>query len=334
MRIWAVLCFIFIILLQARTVTAVEPSVPLPVREGARGAEVKKIQARLRDLGFYPGLPDGVFGPKTTAAVKRFQAAHRLPAVGFVGPQTYRELFETQAKSTVAPKPSQRQVKPAQGAAKPATKPSVDRPARSRLPLPDPEPEALGRAGGRIALTFDDGPDPSVLPGILATLDRYGARGTFFVEGRKAAAQPDLLRRMVRSGHEVENHAFSHRPLSGMSSEEAQKEILDTAEVVRRATGGTTRFLRPPAGALDDGVAAAARETGHRVALWTNVGAPDQPFPGRERLVADILASSYDGAVIMLHADRPDTAAALPDILEGLKKKGYRLVRLDELMGR
>lgn len=297
-------------------------SVSLPVREGARGAEVKKIQARLQDLNFYKGRVDGLFGPQTTAAVKRFQQARHLPAVGFVGPRTYREIFA---------QPSPPPVKPERETAKASVPPPQSgRKAAPRLPLPAPEPEA---PGGRVALTFDDGPDPAVLPAILVYLERHDAKATFFVEGKKAAAHADLLRTMVRGGHEIENHTFSHRPFPGKPHGEVKREILETAAIVRRATGRGTQFVRPPGGAMDDVSVAAARATGHKVVLWTNVGAHDVPFPGRERLVADILASVRDGSVVMLHGDRPETAAALPELLTALRKKGFRMVRLDELMG-
>lgn len=342
MRAWAgLLCAISVfVILNAPAeahqppAQAVAPPVPLPVREGARGAEVKKVQARLKELGYYAGRVDGLYGPITTAAVKRFQLARQLPGVGFVGPRTYRALF---ASSPAGAPASQAAVspgkQPAQVTAKAAGPPPGGRAPAPRLPVPDPEPGTYGVGGGRLALTFNDGPDATVLPSILASLERSGAKATFFVEGRKAASHADLLRRMAGTGHEIENHSFSHRPLPGRPRAEVQKEILDTVAIVSRATGRGTRFLRPPGGALDESAVAAARAAGHRVVLWTNVGASDVPFPGRQRLVEDILAAAYDGAVIMLHGDRPETAAALPELLDALNKKGYRLVRLDELVG-
>lgn len=340
MRSTAVILFVFYIFLLLALPAKVHPSlaqaaaptVSLPVREGARGAEVKKIQARLRELGFYPAQPDGVFGPITASAVKRFQASRQLPTVGYVGPRTYQALFSAEPAREPTPQPTRPEVKPKQDATKAVPPSENSRTAPKRLPLPPPESEVLGGGGKRVALTFDDGPDPAVSPAILAHLDRYGASATFFVEGRKAATQADILLKMARAGHEVENHTFSHRPFPGRPFGEVQKEILDTAAIVRRVTGTTTRYLRPPGGALDDVAVAAARSTGHKVVLWTNVGASDEPFPGRERLTADLLVAAYDGAVIMLHGDRPETAAALPGILEAFTKKGYRLVRLDELM--
>lgn len=287
---------------------------------------MKKIQSRLRELGLQPGPVDGAFGPRTARAVRKFQAARGLPAVGYVGPRTYEALFAAQPARPAAAQPAAAERKQAAGRADPPASP------RTRLPLPDPEPAGAAGQGGRLALTFDDGPDPAVLPAILESLERRGVKATFFVEGSKAARHPDLLRRMARGGHEVENHAFTHRSLAGRRPGEIEREIRETAEVVRRTTGRSTRYLRPPAGALDDAVAAAARRAGHRVVLWTNIGAADVPFPGRERLVADVLAAAYDGAVIMLHADRRETADALPALLDALKGKGFRLVRLDELV--
>ncbi len=284
----------------------------LPVREGMRGDDVRRIQARLKELGFYDGPVDGLFGPRTREAVGRFQEARGLPRVGFVGPRTLAALQE--------PPPAPMQ------ASRERAAPATRAPARPPLPLPAPE------TGGRLALTFDDGPDPRVLPAILEALAEHRVRATFFVTGRQAEERPELVRLLAAGGHQVENHGYSHRPAGALGRRALREEIERTAETIRRLTGRRPRFYRPTGGDLDQDVLLAAADAGHRLILWTNIGAPDVPFPGEEKLVARLAAAAFDGAIIMLHADRPETARALPGVLSAWKARGVTPLTLSELL--
>lgn len=299
----------------------------LPVKEGTRGPDVRRIQARLKELGFDPGPLDGVFGPRTREAVLRFQQARHLPTVGFVGPRTLAAL---RAEAS-APRPATGGASPARGGARPSS--GGARPA-SRLPLPAPDIGGDSRGtGGRLALTFDDGPDPSTLPAILQALAQHGERATFFVVGRLAEAHPELLRRMAEAGDEVENHGYSHQAAIRLSSRDLEREIARTAEVVARATGRRPTFYRPAGGDFTADTVRAAEAAGHHLILWSNIGAPDVPYPGDDALVQRLAAAAYDGAIIMLHADRPETARVLPAVLSAWEASGFRCVTLAELVG-
>ncbi|WP_233568081.1 polysaccharide deacetylase family protein [Cohnella faecalis] len=101
----------------------------------------------------------------------------------------------------------------------------------------------------QVALTFDDGPDPTDTPRILDLLKKYDAKATFFVMGRKAEEHPDILRRAAAEGHELANHTFTHRMLdSSFTAEQIRKEIVDTQETIFAATGVRARLFRPPGG--------------------------------------------------------------------------------------
>lgn len=300
----------------------------LPLREGMRGPEVRQVQERLRALGFYRGPLDGIFGPATREAVRRFQAARGLPQVGYVGPGTWAALQPTAARRDDSRRPVPQTREAAAGAR--GSRGTAD-PARetARPPLPPPDD-----GGGRLALTFDDGPDPRTLPAILAALAEAGVRATFFVVGRDAAAHPELVRLLAARGHEVENHGYTHEPAVRLRSGALQREIARTAELIRAATGRPSRFYRPAGGEYSGETVAAARAAGHRLILWTNIGAPDVPYPGEEeRLVQRLAAAGRGGAIVMLHADRPETAAALPAVLRAWHRRGVQVVPLGELLG-
>lgn len=298
-----------------------------------QGPDVRTLQERLRQLGYFGGAVTGYFGPLTRQSVKRFQADHDLPVTGYFGSLTRRALAAAgksataPAKPRSAPPPSEVPVQPRRQASREGSPPPVP------APTPDPSPPA-GRAGvgPRLALTFDDGPDPAVLPRILEALRERGVRATFFVVGRTVAERPELVRAIAVAGHEVENHSYSHGDFTRLTAGEMRGEIARTARLVKDLTGRETRFFRPPLGAFDAETFRTANASGHQVVLWTNIGAADVPPPGTAKLVERVLAAAHDRAVIMLHGDRPETADALPALLAALQGGGYRFATLEELL--
>ncbi|MES2461300.1 MAG: polysaccharide deacetylase family protein, partial [Armatimonadota bacterium] len=111
-----------------------------------------------------------------------------------------------------------------------------------------------------VALTFDDGPNPLPYrtPALLDALKKADAPSTFFVVGYRAEQCPDLLQRMVRDGHEIANHSYSHPNLTYLSQVDVQRELCRTSVAVRDVTGRRPRFYRPPGGNFNTGVVEAA----------------------------------------------------------------------------
>lgn len=186
--------------------------------------------------------------------------------------------------------------------------------------------------GGIVALTFDDGPDPAVWPGLFEALDRAGVKATFFVEGARAREHPELIRELARRGHQVENHGWSHKEPALLGERETRAEIRRTAVLIRELTGRRPIYYRPPGGLRDPEVFRWAQAEGHRVLLWTNIGVPDQPPLPPGQLASRLAANAYNGAILMLHATEPRTVEALPAIIGALRERGLRPVTVDELM--
>lgn len=343
------------LLVVACGVAAVAPSAAAQgagagvLRADEKGPAVRVLQEQLRALGYFRGPVTGFFGPMTLAALKEFQARRSLKADGVAGPATRRALAaalaQQEAKARDKAAAGSRPAAPSGGTGRgsaplpPPDLSSTPVPAKGATAAPAPAPPGPGgrpaplRQGGRLALTFDDGPDPALLPALLEALKAHRARATFFVVGKEARAHPEVLRSLAAAGHQVENHSFSHRDVTRLSPLEMRREILLAASAIQDATGRRPTFFRPPLGAFDRNTFAACGAAGHRLILWTNIAAPDRPAPGREALVARLLASAYDGAILMLHATEPETVAALPDLLETLVQGGYQLVTLEELLG-
>ena len=194
---------------------------------------------------------------------------------------------------------------------------------------------------GEVALTFDDGPDPAVTPAVLDLLDRWQARASFFLIGRKAAAQPDLTAEIVRRGHRVENHTWSHPSAFCCYPPAAQRrEIARAQEAIAHAAGRAPAWFRAPAGFRNPLLDRELCVSGLRLASWTRRGY--DTVERRAARVADrLLHGLAGGDILLLHdgsaardpSGSPVILEALPRLLEGIAAAGLRAVPLGPPQG-
>jgi peptidoglycan/xylan/chitin deacetylase (PgdA/CDA1 family) len=184
------------------------------------------------------------------------------------------------------------------------------------------------KAAGEVALTFDDGPSRGQTPAILETLVRLGARATFFEEGRHVRGREALMRQILAAGDEIGNHSFHHPVDPG------EGELASTQAAIRAATGFTPCLFRPPYGELDRTERAAARANGLQLVFWT-LDSEDDRHPGVGAIRARVVRRTKPGSIVLLHdgGHHPQTVEALPGIVEGLERRGLRLVTVTELLG-
>ena len=121
----------------------------------------------------------------------------------------------------------------------------------------------------KLALTFDDGPNPAITPKLLDLLDRYQARATFFLIGRFVRECPDLVKETVARGHVVGNHTELHPSLLRLSPMKIRVELRLCHNAIREAIGAPPKWFRPPYGRRNPWVVPAARELGCQTVLWT-----------------------------------------------------------------
>lgn len=174
-----------------------------------------------------------------------------------------------------------------------------------------------------IYLTFDDGPHETWTPAVLDLLEEHGARATFFVLGTSSSAYPDLIQEIVDRGHTIANHGWDHSSMSGMSWEEVQWQLAETAAATN---GGMTQCMRPPYGAMDGNTESFAAQMGYDVMLW-DVDPRDWERPGAGAIAQRILDVVQPGDVVLLHDggdDRSQSVESLELVLEALSSQGYR----------
>jgi peptidoglycan/xylan/chitin deacetylase (PgdA/CDA1 family) len=195
-----------------------------------------------------------------------------------------------------------------------------------------------GARGRRaVSLTFDDGPGPYT-GAVLDVLRRHGARGTFFVIGQQVGGGARVLRRALREGHAIGNHSWNHANLAGGGA----GQIAATQRAVRRATGYSPCVFRAPYGAVSGTLIAQARGQGLNTIQW-DVDPRDWSSPGTGAIqaggpaaAARVLGAVRPGSIVVMHdggGPRGQTVAALPGILRTLRRRGYRLVTVPELLG-
>ena len=205
-------------------------------------------------------------------------------------------------------------------------------------PSPSPSPAKLATYSQvrvdqpYIAMTFDDGPSSENTPRLLEMLKQRNIKATFFLIGENAAANPDLVRRILAEGHEIGNHSWTHPQLSKLSDDRVTTEITKTQDAIKNASGDTPTLLRPPYGAIT----ARQREWienqfGLNIILWS-VDPLDWKRPGASVITQRILSQVRPGAIILSHDIHKQTIDAMPATLDGLISKGYKFVTVTQLI--
>ena len=214
-----------------------------------------------------------------------------------------------------------------------------------------PSPFVIERTGdtrGKLALTFDDGPDPDWTPKILDILKAKGVHASFFIIGENAEANPDLVQRIVAEGHDVGNHTFTHPNLGDIPASLVILEINATQRLFEALTGRSMRLFRAPflgdaePTTSDEIVPIEIAQSLGYVSVGLHVDPNDWQRPTAEQITERVLEQVNDpnpdvrGHVILLHnsgGDRSQTVAALPGLIDALRAKGYDLVPVSELAG-
>ncbi|WP_280220133.1 polysaccharide deacetylase family protein [Nocardia neocaledoniensis] len=184
-----------------------------------------------------------------------------------------------------------------------------------------------------VALTFDDGPTDRT-PEILRTLADLRVTGTFYLIGDNLAAHPDHGAAIAAAGHEIGNHSYTHRRMVLISGDTARDEVERTdAEIRRTGYQGEITF-RPPYGKKLWSLPRYLSEHDRTTVTW-DVEPDSAGGSTRDAIVADTLAQTRPGSIVLLHVMHgSESLAALPAVVAGLRAQGYQFTTVSDLLKR
>lgn len=180
----------------------------------------------------------------------------------------------------------------------------------------------------KIAITFDDGPDPVWTPQLLDGLKERGAKASFFLMGKQAAAHPELVKRIQEEGHLIGNHTYSHIQLNKKNREAFKAELVKTNELLMEITGEEVQFVRPPYGSWDKSL---ETELTMFPVLW-NIDPMDWSSTNVSGIVKEVTSKAKENSVILMHDEYSSSVSAALEIVDILQKQGYEFVTVDELI--
>jgi len=185
-----------------------------------------------------------------------------------------------------------------------------------------------------VALTFDDGPDPSRTPALLDALHELDVKATFFLIGAGVDANPALTRRISAEGHEIGNHTYTHRYLPIARTKRVTTELLATDRAIRQATGRVPTLARPPWGGRAPWTVRAFARAAKRVVLW-DVNSFDWKGAPANDVAQRVLDKARPGSIILMHDAREGgeiTVEAVKLLVPALRARGFELVTVGEAL--
>jgi len=210
------------------------------------------------------------------------------------------------------------------------------------------------RSAKNLALTFDDGPNPSVTPQLLELLAQHNAKATFFLVGKFVRECPDLAKEIATRGHVIGNHTDTHPNLFFCGPDETKEQLVRCQEAIHRATWAAPRWFRPPFGFRSPWLIEIAQRHGMRTAMWTSIPGDWRAKPAEwliERmkpiaaeaqggLAQTAKGAAATGQVICLHdgdythqnGDRHHTVEALAYWLPRWRDLGLEFVTMDQAL--
>ena len=181
---------------------------------------------------------------------------------------------------------------------------------------------------GRLALTFDDGPNSLYTEQLLEGLKERGVRCSFFLLGQRVEENRELVRRMYEEGHLLGNHSYNHLVLNRLTDAEACRQVEKTSRILEEITGEPTTYLRPPYGEWKE-------ELDKRVSMIPVLWSVDSlvwSLKNTEAVLKRVTSSVRDGDIILMHDDYATSVEAALKIVDQLQEEGYEFVTVDELI--
>lgn len=189
-------------------------------------------------------------------------------------------------------------------------------------------PRKIDKTKKLIAFTFDDGPKPGNTERVVKALDKYNYRATFYMLGQNAAAYPDTVKTVQKSGNEVSGHSYDHPLLTKIGAAGVANQYEKMNDALVKACGVKAANFRPPYGGINDDV---KKSINGPLILWS-VDTLDWKTRSTQATVDSILKHAKDGDIVLMHDIHAPTVAAVEQVLPKLKAKGYEVCTVSELL--
>ena len=185
----------------------------------------------------------------------------------------------------------------------------------------------------KVAITFDAAWGDEDAQQIREILNKYQVKATFFVVGDWVRKYPDLVKQFAEDGHDIANHSNKHPHVNNLSREAVEKDIMAAHEEIKKITGQECNLYRPPYGEYNETVLQAAENCKYYTIQW-DVDSIDWKGYDAPTIISKVLNHKHlgNGSIILLHNGTKHTAEALPQLIEGLKGKGYEIVPISQLI--
>ncbi|NTL49138.1 polysaccharide deacetylase family protein, partial [Enterococcus faecium] len=180
-----------------------------------------------------------------------------------------------------------------------------------------------------VAISFDDGPGATTTPQLLRILKEKNVHATFFVLGENTAQHPEIVKQTAEAGHEIGNHTYDHQNLATLSAQAMTEEVMKADTEIKKVTGKTPAFVRPPYGSVTNVGATIIQ----RPIIEWSVDSEDWKTRNPDLILQKIQATVYDGSIILFHDIYPETIRAVPQVIDYLKEQGYRITTVGDLLG-
>lgn len=194
-----------------------------------------------------------------------------------------------------------------------------------------PERKPLDPDGKYVALTFDDGPHKTNTERVLNSLKEFDVKATFFMLGNQVDYYPSLVQRVAEEGHEIGNHSNTHPDLTKVDANRVQKEFETTNQRIHDVIGRYPTVFRPPYGSYNNNSITQATNLNLPIIMWS-VDSLDWKTKNATSISHEILSTTTNGSIILMHDIHDATADALPSVLRNLKEQGYSFVTVSQLL--
>lgn len=184
----------------------------------------------------------------------------------------------------------------------------------------------------QVAITFDDGPNPVITPQVLAVLKEKNAKATFFILGKNAETNPELVQQIHAAGHEIGNHTYSHQRMTRLSQDGLKAELQHTDTIIFNITGEKPRLMRPPDNAYNAKIVSQTQQCGYHFVLWS-IDTRDWANVSPSSILRET-DKAERGDIILFHdgVTPSHIVEGLAKTIDLLQAKGFQFVTVSELM--